>query len=83
MKQVAIMGSTGSRGTQSLDVGSGPGFVARRIIDDLGAEVHCIDVVDLNKTDLPVILFPAEKYRLRTTVFPSHLVYTCCTMPKK
>ena len=41
MKQVAILGSTGSIGTQSLDIGSGPGFVARRIIDDLGAEVQC------------------------------------------
>lgn len=43
-----------------LDVGSGPGFVAQRIHQELQAEVCCLDVVDLNKTDYSVTLFNGE-----------------------
>ena len=43
-----------------LDVGSGPGFVAQRIHEELGAEVQCLDVVDLNKTNFTMTLFDGE-----------------------
>ncbi len=43
-----------------LDVGSGPGFVAKRVHEELKAEVSCLDVCDLNKTDYPVTLFDGE-----------------------
>jgi len=43
-----------------LDVGMGAGFVAQRIQYELGAEVHCLDVVDLNQTDLPITFFDGE-----------------------
>ena len=43
-----------------LDVGMGAGFVAQRLQCELGAEVHCLDVVDLNQTDLPITLFDGE-----------------------
>ena len=43
-----------------LDVGTGAGFVAQRLQCELGAEVHCLDVVDLNQTDLPITLFDGE-----------------------
>ncbi len=43
-----------------LDVGTGAGFVAQRLQYELGAEVHCLDVVDLNQTDLPITLFDGE-----------------------
>lgn len=40
-----------------LDVGSGSGYLAKELQKRLGLKVTCLDVVDLRKTDVPLVLF--------------------------
>ncbi|HUS52101.1 MAG TPA: class I SAM-dependent methyltransferase [Candidatus Bathyarchaeia archaeon] len=44
-------------GAKVLDIGSGPGYLAKKIQVERKAEVTCTDVVDFNRTDLPTVLF--------------------------
>ncbi|HAA70435.1 MAG TPA: hypothetical protein DCE55_14960 [Planctomycetaceae bacterium] len=52
-----------------LDVGSGPGFVAQRIREEIEVEVRCLDVVDLNKTNYTVTLFDGENIPFEDDAF--------------
>lgn len=46
-----------SAGDSVLDVGSGNGLIAAALADDRDARVHCLDVIDLNRSRLPLTLF--------------------------
>ena len=58
-----------NRGDRVLDVGSGPGFVAQRIREEIEVEVRCLDVVDLNKTNYTVTLFDGENIPFEDDAF--------------
>jgi len=47
-----------------LDVGSGDGLVGQVIRNEHGRWVTLVDVVDINRTELPLILFDGEKLPL-------------------
>jgi ubiquinone/menaquinone biosynthesis C-methylase UbiE len=44
-------------GAKVLDIGSGPGYLAKMIQLERKSEVTCVDVIDFNRTDLPTVLF--------------------------
>ncbi len=43
-----------------LDVGSGSGLVAELISKIIGCNIKCIDVININKSYLPVVIFDGE-----------------------
>ena len=54
--RVFYRGLIGSGG-KVLDLGSGSGHVAQRIVKDCDVTVTCIDVVNNNLTTLPLIIY--------------------------
>ncbi len=46
-----------SPGQALLEVGAGKGHVARALQEASGAEIHLVDVVDYNETDLPLQVY--------------------------
>jgi ubiquinone/menaquinone biosynthesis C-methylase UbiE len=48
-------------GAQVLDVGAGTGWVAQRLLERKGCDVHLLDVVDCNETSLPLQLYDGKK----------------------
>ncbi len=58
-----------------LDVGSGTGFVADLLSKNIGCKTNCIDVLDINKTNLPLTLFEGTKIPFKSNAFS---VVLCC-----
>ena len=56
-----------------LDVGSGRGYIAKEISKD-GKKVQCLDVKDLNLTDLPLKIYDGKKIPFRAKSFDTVLV---------
>lgn len=54
------MGPYLEKGGSLLDVGSGSGYLAKELERRLGLKVTCVDVVDLRKTDVPIVLFDGK-----------------------
>lgn len=49
------------KGESFLDVGSGRGYLAKEFEKRLGLKVMCVDIVDLRKTDVPIVIFDGKK----------------------
>lgn len=49
------------KGESLLDVGSGSGYLAKELERRLKLKVTCVDIVDLRKTDVPIVFFDGEK----------------------
>ena len=56
-----------------LDVGSGRGYIAKEISKS-GIKVQCLDVKDLNLTDLPLKIYDGKKIPFRAKSFDTVLV---------
>lgn len=54
------MGPYLKKGSSLLDVGSGSGYLAKELERRLGLKVTCTDIVDLRKTDVPIVLFDGK-----------------------
>ncbi len=49
------------KGESLLDVGSGSGYLAKELKKRLRLKVVCVDVVDLRRTDVPMVLYNGQK----------------------
>lgn len=64
-----------------LDVGAGRCFIAKTIKEKKGIDVTCIDIKDLNRTDLKLILYDGKKLPFKdnqfTTVLLVYVLHHC------
>lgn len=44
-----------------LDLGAGTGWVAQRVAERKGCEVHLVDVLDVNETELPLKIYDGRR----------------------
>ena len=57
-----------------LDVGSGRGYIAKYIYQKTGKKVQCLDVKNLNLTNLPVRLYDGKKIPFKANSFDTVLL---------
>lgn len=48
-------------GDRVLDLGAGTGWVAKRVAQQKGCDVHLVDVLDVNETDLPLKVYDGNR----------------------
>ena len=58
-----------------LDLGAGEGYVGERISREIGAEVIACDVIDLNRTTIPYVLYEGHKLPWEDAKFDVVLLY--------
>lgn len=61
-------------GGKILDVGAGRCYIAKEIQTRLNADISCIDVSDLNETDLTLVVYDGEKIPYETSTFDTVLL---------
>jgi ubiquinone/menaquinone biosynthesis C-methylase UbiE len=72
-------------GKSILDVGAGRAYIAKRIQQKAGVKVTCVDIDDLNQTDLPYVLYDGKTLPMKDNSFDSAmLVYVLhhCEVPE-
>jgi ubiquinone/menaquinone biosynthesis C-methylase UbiE len=52
-----------------LDVGSGTGIIAQLIKEKIGANIKCIDVIDISKTDIPLKIYDGKNIPYKNNSF--------------
>ncbi|MBI4153742.1 class I SAM-dependent methyltransferase, partial [Candidatus Woesearchaeota archaeon] len=57
-----------------LDVGAGRCLIAKELADRYGADITCIDISDLNETDLPMIVYDGKKIPFGNNKFDTVLI---------
>lgn len=50
-----------SRGDRILDLGAAEGFVAERLVQTCGVEARLVDVIDLNRSELPHLVYDGRR----------------------
>lgn len=64
-------------GEKILDLGAGDGLMASEIKNQLGKDIILVDILDYNRTDLPLILYnPEGKIPLRDNEVDTTILYT-------
>ncbi|MBX2821087.1 MAG: class I SAM-dependent methyltransferase [Rhodothermaceae bacterium] len=58
-----------------LDLGAGEGYVGQEIKNKWGAEVTLADVVDINRTDLPHVLYDGQTLPFEDNQFDTTILY--------
>jgi SAM-dependent methyltransferase len=60
---------------QVLDLGSGEGYVGAQLAEETGAEVSLADVIDLNRTSLPHVVYDGRTLPYDDAAFDVTLLY--------
>jgi len=63
-------------GERLLDVGTGDGWVGWRIAETTGCSVTLLDVVDFNRTPLPLLLYDGNRMPFGDTAFDTVMALT-------
>lgn len=57
-----------------LDIGLGDGTIAKQISLDCNADITGIDVIDYNKTDIPLTIYDGKKINFKDSSFDTVLI---------
>ncbi len=61
-------------GGNVLDLGSGPGYIAKQIEKDYGVKITCADIIDYNQTSLPLVLYEGKNLPFEENTFNTVLL---------
>ncbi len=67
--------TSGDRSRSILDLGAGEGYVGQEIARSVGAKVMLCDVVDFNRTDLPLVTYDGHRLPFDDNAFEATVLY--------
>ena len=62
---------------QILDIGSGNGYVANQIIQEIGCKITCVDIIDINKVGPAPIIYDGLILPFTDKSFTTSLILFC------
>ncbi len=66
-----------TKGDQVLDIGSGNGYVANQIINEIGCKITGVDIIDINKVGPVPIIYNGLKLPFTDKSFTTSLILFC------